>query len=137
MTKKVASNPRPLVDTARVNFSGMSEESFEDLGEQNIGDIRYFTVKVRVKGFGAVDMAESGVRRAAACKVLKVVEGISEKVKEEDDGQGSMLDGDGKVPEVDPGGDEQGEESVGVEPENVTPIKAKAAGPQFSGGDDE
>ncbi|MFI7168491.1 hypothetical protein [Rhodococcoides fascians] len=139
MTKKVANNPRPLIDTARVNFSGMSEESFEDLGEQNIGDIRYFTVKVRVKGFGAVDMAESGVRRAAACKVLKVVEGISEKVKEEDDGQGSMLDGDGQVPEVDPHDGEKGdaEGSADVEPENVTPIKAKAAGPQFSGGDDE
>ncbi|OZE13350.1 hypothetical protein CH249_01970 [Rhodococcus sp. 05-2255-3B1] len=129
--KKTVSNPRPLIDTARVSFGGMSEEAFEALGEENIGDIRYFTVKVRVKSFNAVDMAESGVRRAANCKILKVVEGVSEAVKEEDDGQGSMLDDDGKVPDVDP--DEKGE----PESENVTPIKAKAAGPQFSGGDDE
>ncbi|MGV8874833.1 MAG: hypothetical protein ACOH2Q_20050 [Rhodococcus sp. (in: high G+C Gram-positive bacteria)] len=137
MTKKVASNPSPLIDTARVNFSGMSEESFEDLGEQNIGDIRYFTVKVRVKSFGAVDMAESGVRRAASCKVLKVVEGISEKVKEEDDNQGSMLDDDGRVPEVDPDEKSETDEKAAAEPKNVTPIKAKASGPQFSGGEDE
>lgn len=119
---------RPLIDTARVNFSGMSEESFEGLGEENIGDIRYFTVKARVKGFSSVDMAESGVRRSASLKVLKVVEGISESVKDEDDGQGSLVDDDGTTPTVH---DDDADEAP------AAPKVTKLAGPQFSGGDDE
>lgn len=125
---------KPLVDTARIGFQGTSQEAFE-IGENNIGDTMYFTVKCVVRKYDVDDLAQEGTRRRVTLKILKVVEGISEKVKDEDDGQGSMLDGDGQVPDTDTDDGEKGESDV--EPENVTPIKAKAAGPQFSGGDEE
>lgn len=120
---------KPLIDTARIGFQGTSQEAFE-IGEDNIGDTMYFTVKCVVRKYDVDDLAQEGTRRRVTLKILKVVEGISEKVKDENDGQGSLLDDDGTVKAPD--------EKTEEEPDStVTPIKkAKATGPQFSGGDE-
>ncbi|OZD65127.1 hypothetical protein CH263_13365 [Rhodococcus sp. 06-1059B-a] len=132
---------RPLIDAARVNFSGMSEESFDNLSEDNIGDIRVFTVRARVKGFSSVDMAESGVRRSASLKILKVMEGVTKKVLEDDDQQPSLYDeteddgdeiaddGDDVAAELEDAADAV--EDPDDEPSNVT----KLANPSFSSQD--
>ncbi|WP_037182537.1 hypothetical protein [Rhodococcoides fascians] len=130
---------RPLIDAARVNFSGMSEESFENLGEDNIGEIRVFTVRCRVKGFSSVDMAESGVRRSANLKVLKVMEGVTKKVLEDDDDQPSLYDADPDEDEPtdpdevahEPEDSTDDDDPDADEPSNVT----KLANPAFSSQD--
>ncbi|WP_037141723.1 hypothetical protein [Rhodococcoides fascians] len=124
---------KPLIDTARVGFQGTSQEAFE-IGEANIGDIMFFSVKVVVRKYDVDDMAQEGTRRRVTLKILKVVEGVSDAVKEEDNGQGSLLDSDGTVKKT-PENDETKDDAPA---EKVTPIKkAKATGPQFSGGDEE
>jgi hypothetical protein len=124
---------QPMVDTARVNFSGMSEEAFENLGEEHIGDVRIFTVRARVKGFSSVDMAEAGVRRSANLKVLKVVEGVSKKVLDDgEENQKSLFD----APSDDDQGDDSEPEATEKSDETNVARPAFGGGPQFSAGDE-
>jgi hypothetical protein len=115
----------PMIEEGRIKFAGLSSESFE---LPDIGDEVTYTVRGRVTSHLEREMADEGQRVTATVKVIRVVEGISKRVNDPEDGQGSLIDGEGKVADPD-----EEQESEG-EAENVTSI-SKATGPQFSGGD--
>lgn len=108
---------KPLIDTARVTFSGVSTEAFEI---PDIGDEVILTVKAKCTTHTEKDMANEGIRTTCTLKLLRVVQGVSEAVREDGDGQMSLADVD-----EDEGGSDDGDE----------PDTAFEGGPQFSGGE--
>ena len=115
----------PLIEEARVKISGTSAESFE---MPEIGEERTYTVKAVCTTHTEQDMASEGTRRTVTMKMLKIVEGVSKKIHDSEDGQGSLLDGDGKA--VDP---DEGQEPDDPDAEHP---QSTFVGPQFSGGDE-
>lgn len=82
---------RPLIDTARVRFSGLSTEAFE---VPEIGDAITYTIKATCTTHTEQDMANEGTRRTVTMKVDRVVVGISEAVNTPADGQLTLVPAD-------------------------------------------
>lgn len=109
----------PLIDTARVRFSGLSTEAFEI---PSIGETVTYTIKATCTTHTEQDMANEGTRRTVTMKVDRVVEGVSEKVHDGIDGQITLEDSMADVP---------ADEDEGDEDTNVVDF----VGPTFSGAD--
>ncbi|MFH5231919.1 hypothetical protein [Antrihabitans spumae] len=108
---------RPLIDTARVRFSGLSAEDFEipDIGEQVT-----YTIKATCTTHTEQDMANEGTRRTCTMKIDRVVEGISKAVNDAANGQLAL------VPDDESGDEQPGDDSG---------LGAFKDGPSFSAGE--
>ncbi len=118
--------PKPLVEAARVRFSGLSAESYE---EPQIGDQRVYTVLATCTAITEQDMKSEGTRRTATMKVDRIMEGVDHSIEDEAKPEPTLFDGpsDGPVAADDDG-----------EPESVGSIMSGLAfdgGPAFSGAD--
>lgn len=137
---------QPLIDSARLQFSGLSAEDFEDVPD--IGEQRTYTILATCQSHTERAMANEGTRKSVNMKVVRVLSGVDKSITEETKPEPSLFD----TPEAG-GSDEDGEagerpetgdsdtESEGNEsdsdesetPSNVVGIGH--AGPQFSAGD--
>ena len=120
---------KPMIEEGRIKFAGLSNESFE-LPE--IGDEVTYTVRGRCASHLEQDMANEGTRVSATIKLLRVVEGVSKKVNDDEDGQPSMFD----EPVEDEGGDDDQDDSEGEDDPDAENEPVGFVGPSFSGGDD-
>lgn len=130
---------QPLIDSARLKFSGLSAEDFEDIPD--IGEQRTYTVRAQCTAHTEQAMANEGTRKSVNMKVVRVMAGVTEKIREdEDDGQPSMFDSDGKVPDEDVDESDAAivdDETTRADPEDDdTPSNVTAfTGPSFSSAD--
>lgn len=120
---------KPLIEAARVRFSGLSTEAFE---EPQIGETRTYTVLASCTAITEQDMKSEGTRRTSTMKIVEVREGVDHSIGEEA-GPEPMLDfGDG--PEAADDVDEDGDDSEPVRMGDVISGIAFTGGPAFSGG---
>lgn len=116
----------PMIEEGRIKFAGLSNEAFE---LPAIGEEVTYTVRGRVTSHLEQDMANEGTRVSATIKLLRVVEGISEKVRDESADQPSMFDQPA-------GEDEEGDPDGEPDDDANEPEPQGFVGPAFSGGDD-
>lgn len=117
---------KPLIEAARVRFSGLSTESYE---EPEIGEQRVYTVVATCTAITEQDMKSEGTRRTSTMKIDKVSAGIDSKIMQSVEPEPSLFDGPSAGP-VAADGDADGE------PESVGSIMSGLAfdgGPAFSG----
>lgn len=115
---------RPLIDTARIKIQGLSSELFE---RREIGDEMTLTVKGTIVSDLESVQAHEGTRRVQTLKLDRVVEGVSEKVHENADGQMTI----GDVP------DDHAPEDESSEPVDEGGLGEFTGGPTFSAGGDD
>lgn len=121
------SSPKPLIEAARVRFSGLSTESYE---EPEIGEQRVYTVLATCTAITEQDMKSEGTRRTSTMKIDKVSAGIDTKIEQAAAPEPSLFDGPSGGPVAADDGDSDGE------PESVGSIMSGLAfngGPAFSG----
>lgn len=133
-------NKQPLIEEARVKFTGLSSESFE---MPDIGETRTFTVKATCTDQLRKDMKSEGERVSVTMKIDKVVEGVSQKINE-DSAEPSLFDtpegsddtesDESDTDSGDPDTESEGEETDSGDSETPSNVKA-FTGPQFSAGE--
>ena len=69
---------QPLIDSARLQFSGLSAEDFEDIPE--IGEQRTYTILATCQAHNERAMANEGTRKSVNMKVVRVLSGVTEKI---------------------------------------------------------
>lgn len=136
-------NAQPLIDSARLQFSGLSAEDFEDVPE--IGEQRTYTILATCQSHTERAMANEGTRKSVNMKVVRVLSGVDKSIAEEAKPEPSLFDtpegggsesGDSDTESGESGTESEGDESKSGEsesPSNVVGIGH--AGPQFSAGD--
>lgn len=115
--------PKPLIEAARVRFSGLSTESYE---EPQIGEQRVYTVLATCTAITEQDMKSEGTRRTSTMKIDKVSEGIDNGIEDGDDD-----------PDLFSIGSVDGPTAASSEPEKLGDVISGIAfdgGPTFSGG---
>lgn len=117
---------QPMIDSARLQFSGLSSEDFEDVPE--IGEERTYTIRARCQSHTEREMANEGTRKSVNMKVTRVLSGVSSKIDEEPDQEPSLFDTAAADAEK-ADDNEEADESAG-EP------TAAFEGPSFSAGDE-
>ncbi|MDI9901332.1 hypothetical protein QM716_15850 [Rhodococcus sp. IEGM 1409] len=144
---------QPLIDSARLKFTGISSEDFEDIPD--IGEIRVFTIRAQCTKHIEEQMANEGTRKIANMKIERILVGVDKKIAEETKPEPSLFDtpeaggsdeddetgegsesGDSDTESGESGAESEGDESDSGEsetPSNVVGIGH--AGPQFSAGD--
>ncbi|ROZ49364.1 hypothetical protein EEB13_05415 [Rhodococcus sp. WS3] len=110
-------NAQPLIDSARLKFSGISSEDFEDIPD--IGETRTFTITAQCTKHIEEQMANEGTRKIANMKIEKILIGVDKRINEEAPVEPNLFD---SPVEPDPEGDED------ETPSNV----AAFTGPEFS-----
>ncbi|WP_343466305.1 hypothetical protein AAI421_17940 [Rhodococcus aetherivorans] len=118
------SSPKPLIEAARVRFSGLSTESYE---EPEIGEQRVYTVLATCTAITEQDMKSEGTRRTSTMKIDKVSEGIDSSID-----AGAEAD-----PDLFSIGSVDGPTAAGSEPERIGDVISGISfegGPTFSGG---
>ena len=81
---------QPLIDSARLQFSGLSSEEFEDVPA--IGEQRTYTILATCQSHNERAMANEGTRKSVNMKVVRVLSGVTEKINEEPDEEPSLFD---------------------------------------------
>ncbi|MBT9295365.1 hypothetical protein KKP62_10360 [Rhodococcus sp. GOMB7] len=144
---------QPLIDSARLQFSGLSAEDFEDVPD--IGEQRTYTILATCQSHTERAMANEGTRKSVNMKVVRVLSGVDKSITEETKPEPSLFDtpeaggsdedgetgdrsesGDSDTESGEPGTESEGNESDSGEsetPSNVVGIGH--AGPQFSAGE--
>lgn len=115
---------QPMIDSARLQFSGLSAEDFEDVPE--IGEQRTYTIIAACQSHTERAMANEGTRKSVNMKVVRVLSGVDSTIEDPADEEPSLFDSD------DPS-------SVDAEPESLGDIAAgmdEFQGPSFSAGDE-
>lgn len=112
---------QPLIDSARLQFSGLSAEDFEDIPE--IGEQRTYTILATCQAHNERAMANEGTRKSVNMKVVRVLSGVTEKINESPADDPSLFDSE---PEPDA---EDGDTEEGATVHEFT-------GPSFSAGDE-
>lgn len=108
---------QPLIDSARLKFSGISSEDFEDIPE--IGESRVYTIRAQCTKHIEEQMANEGTRKIANMKIEKILTGVTEKIREDGNDQPNLFDS-----EPDP------------DPEDEGATVHEFTGPSFSAGDE-
>ncbi|OZE98104.1 DUF7171 family protein [Rhodococcoides fascians] len=121
---------QPLIDSARLKFSGMSAEDFEDVPE--IGEQRTYTILATCQAHTEQAMANEGTRKSVNMKVVRVLSGVTEEINKPEDPSLFDQDEDGDEP-TDP--DEVDEPEDPDEPEAEPSNVTKLANPAFSSQD--
>jgi hypothetical protein len=114
----------PLIDSARIQLSGLSEESFDDPAE--IGETRVFTVLARCTAHNERAMANEGVRRSVTMKVERVLPGVDHTIEDSKPSEPSLFDTAADPEPV------KALKSVPDEPREADPLD-EFKGPSFSG----
>lgn len=117
------SQNQPLIDSARLQFSGLSAEDFEDVPQ--IGEQRTYTIIAVCQSHTERAMANEGTRKSVNMKVVRVLSGVDESIEDEVDEEPNLFDS---------ADDEQDDE-----PESLGDAAAKVVkfdGPQFSAADE-
>lgn len=83
-------NDQPLIESARLQFSGLSDESFDD--PPAIGDTRTYTVLARCTAHNERAMANEGTRRSVTMKVERVLAGVDPHIADEPEPEPSLFD---------------------------------------------
>lgn len=134
---------QPMIDSARLQFSGLSAEDFE---VPAIGEERTYTIIAVCQSHNERAMANEGTRKSANMKVVRVLSGVDKSIEEPPADEPSLFDQPpADEPEPEPEGDDedQGDEvdnddAIAEYTGNVTSIGPSFAdGPQFSAGDGE
>lgn len=118
------SQNQPLIDSARLQFSGLSAEDFEDVPQ--IGDQRTYTILAVCQSHTERAMANEGTRKSVNMKVVRVLSGVDESIEDEVDEEPNLFDST----------DEDGQDD---EPETLGDAAAKIVkfdGPTFSAADE-
>ena len=110
---------QPMIDSARLQFSGLSSEDFEDIPE--IGEARVYTIRATCQSHTERAMANEGIRKSVNMKVDRVLSGVTEKITEEPESEPTLYD------EPEPDDDESSEDGATVH---------EFKGPSFSAGDE-
>ena len=121
------SQHQPLIDSARLQFSGLSSEDFEDVPQ--IGEERTYTIIATCQSHTERAMANEGTRKSVNMKVVRVLSGVDHTIEDARDDEPNLFDS--------PADDDQ--DYDGDEPETLGDIAQKVVpfeGPQFSGADD-
>ncbi|UJC77968.1 hypothetical protein D4768_09835 [Rhodococcus erythropolis] len=113
-------NAQPLIDSARLKFSGISSEDFEDIPD--IGETRTFTITAQCTKHIEEQMANEGTRKIANMKIEKILTGVDNRINDTPPAEPSLFD---STPETETKTDDK-------TPSNVVGI---GQGPQFSAGD--
>lgn len=116
-------NAQPLIDSARLKFSGISSEDFEDIPD--IGETRTFTITAQCTKHIEEQMANEGTRKIANMKIEKILTGVDNRINDASPSEPSLFD----TP-AEPDSDDESEDDES--PSNVVGI---GQGPQFSAGD--
>lgn len=118
---------QPLIDSARLQFSGLSAEDFDDVPE--IGEQRTYTIIATCQSHTERAMANEGTRKSVNMKVVRVLSGVDHSIGDEPEPEPSLFDGD---PSDD--GDEDQADGEGA---TVSTLDTGfEGGPQFSAGDE-
>ena len=80
----------PLIESSRIQLSGLSKESFDDPAE--IGETRVFTVLARCTAHNERAMANEGVRRSVTMKVERVLPGVDHSIEDKEPEEPSLFD---------------------------------------------
>ncbi|NKR72934.1 hypothetical protein GS492_09795 [Rhodococcus hoagii] len=126
---------QPMIDSARLQFSGLSAEDFEDVPE--IGEQRTYTIIATCQSHTERAMANEGTRKSVNMKVVRVLSGVDKTINDEQKDEPSLFD---QPPADEPDEAEDGDEPDPEEDEgaSVSSIGTGfSGGPQFSAGDDE
>ncbi|WP_156042426.1 hypothetical protein [Rhodococcus sp. UNC363MFTsu5.1] len=115
---------QPMIDSARLQFSGLSAEDFEDVPA--IGEQRTYTILATCQSHNERAMANEGTRKSVNMKVVRVLSGVDHTIDDEPEEEPSLFGSDGGS-------------SVDDEPESIGDIIGGAEafqGPTFSAGDE-
>ncbi|MBM4468188.1 hypothetical protein GS502_01465 [Rhodococcus hoagii] len=122
---------QPMIDSARLQFSGLSAEDFEDVPE--IGEQRTYTIIATCQSHTERAMVNEGTRKSVNMKVVRVLSGVDKTINDEQKDEPSLFD----QPEPEGDSEEQGDEADD-EGASVSSIGTGfTGGPQFSAGDGE
>ncbi|NKV45443.1 hypothetical protein GS926_14940 [Rhodococcus hoagii] len=127
---------QPMIDSARLQFSGLSAEDFE---VPAIGEERTYTIIAVCQSHNERAMANEGTRKSANMKVVRVLSGVDKTINDEQKDEPSLFDQppaeESDAPE---GDDEPDPEATDDEGASVSSIGTGfTGGPQFSAGDGE
>ena len=70
----------PLIESTRLQFSGLSAEEFEDV--PGIGDTRVYTVRTRCISHNEQEMAGEGIRKSSRMKIVQVLSGVDKTIED-------------------------------------------------------
>lgn len=133
---------QPMIDSARLQFSGLSAEDFE---VPAIGEERTYTIIAVCQSHNERAMANEGTRKSANMKVVRVLSGVDKTINDEQKDEPSLFD---QPPADEPDEPEDDGEDQGDEVDNADAIAEYtgnaasigtgfSGGPQFSAGDGE
>ena len=133
---------QPMIDSARLKFTGISSEDFEDIPE--IGEIRVFTIRAQCTKHIEEQMANEGTRKIANMKIERILVGVDKKIADDAKVEPSLFDTpesgddteseDSDTDSDDPDTESEGEETDSTEAETPSNVTA-FTGPQFSAGE--
>ncbi|NKU54963.1 hypothetical protein GS881_15555 [Rhodococcus hoagii] len=128
---------QPMIDSARLQFSGLSAEDFEDVPE--IGEQRTYTIIATCQSHTERAMANEGTRKSVNMKVVRVLSGVDKSIEEPAADEPSLFDQPpADEPDEPEGDDEDQGDDADDEGASVSSIGTGfRGGPQFSAGDGE
>lgn len=116
---------QPLIDSARLQFSGLSAEDFDDVPE--IGEQRTYTIIATCQSHTERAMANEDTRKSVNMKVVRVLSGVDRSIEDETDTEPSLFDST-------PGDEGQDDDDEGA---TVSTLDTGFdGGPTFSAGDE-
>ncbi|NKU63866.1 DUF7171 family protein [Prescottella equi] len=131
-----------MIDSARLQFSGLSAEDFE---VPAIGEERTYTIIAVCQSHNERAMANEGTRKSANMKVVRVLSGVDKTINDEQKDEPSLFDQPPAEDPDEPEGDDQDPDAEGDNADAVAEYTGNVAsigpsfdgGPQFSAGDGE
>lgn len=128
---------QPMIDSARLQFSGLSAEDFEDVPE--IGEQRTYTIIATCQSHTERAMANEGTRKSVNMKVVRVLSGVDKTINDESKDEPSLFDQPPADQSDEPEGDDEDQgDDADDEGASVSSIGTGfSGGPQFSAGDGE
>lgn len=128
---------QPMIDSARLQFSGLSAEDFEDVPE--IGEQRTYTIIATCQSHTERAMANEGTRKSVNMKVVRVLSGVDKSIEEPAADEPSLFDQPpADEPDEPEGDDEDQGDEADDEGASVSSIGTGfSGGPQFSAGEGE
>ncbi|NKV19223.1 hypothetical protein GS913_06505 [Rhodococcus hoagii] len=125
-----------MIDSARLQFSGLSAEDFE---VPAIGEERTYTIIAVCQSHNERAMANEGTRKSANMKVVRVLSGVDKTINDEQKDEPSLFDQPpADEPDEPEGDDEDQGDDADDEGASVSSIGTGfSGGPQFSAGDGE
>ncbi|KXF56170.1 hypothetical protein AXA44_02750 [Rhodococcus sp. SC4] len=121
---------QPFIDSARLQFSGLSAEDFEDIPE--IGEQRTYTILATCQAHNERAMANEGTRKSVNMKVVRVLSGVTDKINEQPESEPTLYDEPVPVPDEDDADEDDG---LGDTDEDGATVH-EFTGPSFSAGDE-